>query len=99
MPYQDDETLLDNFVRRVVLDCLLQAMPETWERRAAVFDAAAPRPDEFHGRATREELSAAWRRCRADADLCRRHAALLRSCRADAFRDEYNRIIDQEVPA
>lgn len=99
MPDRDDETLLDNFVRRVVLDCLLQALPETWDRRAQVLDAAAPRPDEFHGRATRDELSAAWQRCHHDAALCRRHAALLRSCRASAWEDDFTSIIDEEAAA
>lgn len=94
-----EESELDNFVRRMIVDCLCNAMPEVWERRAAVFDAAAPRPDDFHGRATKEELSEARRRCQLDARRCRSHAQLLRECRADAFRDEYNRIIDQEVPA
>ena len=93
------DTALQDFVKRVIVDCLLQAMPETWERRAAVLDDAAPRPDDFHGRATKEELSEAWRRCHRDAKRCRDHAQLLRECRADAFRDEYNRLIDQEVPA
>lgn len=95
----DSDTVLQDFVKRVVVDCLCSAMPETCERRAAVLDDAAPRPDDYHGKASREELSEAWRRCHRDAKRCRDHAQLLRDCHAEAFRDEYNRLIDQEVPA
>lgn len=45
-----------------------------WRRRAAVFEEARPRPDDFHGRATRSELSARWRRLDAIARACHQRA-------------------------
>ena len=47
-----------------------------WRRRAAAFEWAKPRPDDFHGQATREDLSAAWRRCHDVAEACRLRATV-----------------------
>ena len=91
------ESWLETFTRRVIVDALNEATAAYWAHRADVLEAAAPRPDEFHGKATREELSAAWRRCHADADMCRRHAALLRDRSVSACRDDWADLVDLEA--
>lgn len=93
----ETETWLDMFLRRVIVDALLEADACYWERRAEVLDGAAPRVGEFHGQATRDELNAAWRRCHADARRCRAHAALLRDRSASAGRDDWAHLVDLEA--
>jgi hypothetical protein len=51
--------------------------PAYWLRRADEFEAAAPRPSDFHGGATHEDLDAAYWRCLSTAKLCRERASLL----------------------
>lgn len=65
---------VEHFRGRVLLDALADALAATWHRRAAVFEAAAPRPGDFPGRATADELAEAGRRCRATASACRHRA-------------------------
>lgn len=91
------ETWLETFTRRVLADALCEASARYWLRRAEVLEAAAPRPDDFHGHATREELSAAWRRCMADARRCRTHAALLRDREVSAAREDWGDLVDRGV--
>lgn len=95
----DGETWISLFTRRVLADALCEASARYWERRAATFEDAAPRPGEFHGRASREELSAAWQRCHRDADRCRRHAELLRDRSVSAARDDWSDLVAGEVAA
>ena len=71
------DAYLLSFARRILADALSEAMPAVWLRRAEALEAAAPREGDYHGTATREELSARWTRCRETAEACRRHAALL----------------------
>ena len=92
---QYTETWLETFVRRVVTDALLEASARYWEHRADVLEDAAPRPGEFTGRATREELSAAWQRCHRDADMCRRHALLLRDRDVHSARDDLEDLLGE----
>lgn len=94
-----DEPWIETFTRRVLADALLEASARYWERRAGTFEDAAPRLNEFHGRASRAELNAAWRRCMADAARCRRHAALLRDRSVPAARDDWAACLDREVAA
>lgn len=63
--------------RRLVEEALLSALPGSWERRAAEFEAARPRPSDFNGRASVAELAARDRRCAEAAQACRDRAALL----------------------
>jgi hypothetical protein len=63
--------------RRAVQQAILEATAEYWGRRAEDFEWARPRPDDFNGRATAEELAAADERCRLTALACRRKAALI----------------------
>lgn len=90
---------LDMFLRRVIVDALNEASAAYWERRADVLEDAAPRPGEFHGRATRAELSAAWRRCMGDARRCRAHAELLRDRDVPAARDDWDALLGLEAAA
>ncbi|MDK9347951.1 hypothetical protein [Propionibacterium freudenreichii] len=93
------ESWIETFARRVIADALCEASARYWAHRADVLEAAAPRPDEFHGRATRDELNAAWIRCHADARRCRAHAALLRDHSVSAARDDWAACLDREVAA
>jgi hypothetical protein len=63
--------------RRSVQQAITEAEADHWRRRATDFDWARPRPDDFSGRATVDELAAADERCRMTALACRRKAALL----------------------
>lgn len=63
--------------RRGAAEAILGAMPATWLRRAELFEWARPKPGEYTGRATAQELAARDRRCRTAAIACRRHAAAL----------------------
>lgn len=99
IPPEGIDPWLGMFVRRVIADALNEASAAYWEHRAEVLEDAAPRPGEFHGKATREELSSAWRRCHADAERCRRHAALLRDRAVPAARDDWGESLDLEAAA
>lgn len=63
--------------RRLVEEALLSALPASWERRAAEFEAARPRPSDFNGLASAGDLAARDRRCAEAAQACRDRAALL----------------------
>jgi hypothetical protein len=66
------------FAKRLLLDCLTEALAETWVRRAEAFHQAKPRRGDFPGRqTTRRDLIAAGNRCQEVADLCLGHAELL----------------------
>ena len=69
--------VLDPFARRLLQEAMAAALPFAWTRRAAQLDDARPRPDEFHGQATRAQLSARWRSLTDAAEACRRHARFL----------------------
>ena len=69
---------IDRFRARVLQDALTEATAQYWVDRAHQFQQATPRPGDFHGNATTEELRAAHRRCMATAQACLRRAALLR---------------------
>lgn len=67
---------LDHFQRRVVQEAMKDATAAYWNRRAATFEAARPRPGDYSGRATRQQiaeqdarLAALARACSARADL------------------------------
>ena len=68
---------VEHFRARVLNDALLNGSAIYWRRRAEAFDWAAPRPDDFTGNATPQEIEDRARRCRATAEACRRHAHLL----------------------
>jgi hypothetical protein len=63
--------------RRGVQQAIGDALAETWRWRAIEFEWARPRPDDFTGLATPEQLAAADERCRLTALACRRKAAMI----------------------
>lgn len=79
LPMVVDQWVTDQLGRRMVQDMLTEATASYWEGRAAVLEDARPRPDDWPGNATVAALDALDARAREDAELCRRHAALLRS--------------------
>lgn len=99
LPVQDTESWPETFARRVLADALCEASAKYWEHRAETFEWCAPRADDYHGQATRDELNAAWLRCMADARRCRAHAALLRDRSVSAARDEWQNLLNREVAA
>lgn len=70
--------IADAVALRGLVDTYQQATGLWWERRAEMFDWAAPRPGDFTGKATEQDVSERAARCREAARLCRRHADLLR---------------------
>jgi hypothetical protein len=68
---------LDHFRARVLQDALTEATAMHWLGRSQAFRDAAPRRADFHGNASRDELSAAYQRCMATAAACHAHARLL----------------------
>ncbi|MHA6511317.1 hypothetical protein [Tessaracoccus sp. Z1128] len=63
---------------RSVQEAITYAQPCTWTRRAEQLENARPRPGEFHGQATREDLAERYARLTEQAAACREHAELLR---------------------
>lgn len=61
---------LEQFERRLLQDALTTATARYWKQRAAVFEAAKPRPGDYPGQATEADLREAWQRCDAAAKAC-----------------------------
>lgn len=72
----DDPARVAHFRARVLADALAEATANYWRRRAAILEDAAPRPGDFTGRATAEQLAEAGRRCHEAAAACRARASL-----------------------
>ena len=72
------EAELSRYTARMLEDAITEAMPWHWIRRAEDLDNARPRPGEFHGQATRENLAERHARLTEQAAACREHAELLR---------------------
>jgi len=66
----------EHFTARVVQDAVNEALAATWQRRRDAFLAARPRPDDFPGRRTREELRARWIELTAIGDACTARAGV-----------------------
>ncbi len=66
-----------HFRARVVQDALIEASAAQWRVRATVFHAARPRPGDFTGRATPEQLAAIDTRLAAIALACRNRATFI----------------------
>jgi hypothetical protein len=75
-----------------VVQKIREQLPDYWLRRAEEFEAAAPRPGDYHGNISTGEppgaphqcnaaccarLAGAHERCMNTAELCRFHASLL----------------------
>ncbi len=68
----------EHMQRRAIQETLTLATAAYWERRAATFESCRPRPGDYVGSATRDDLERLEVRCADVATECRRHAALLR---------------------
>ena len=69
---------LEQAARRLIREAIAEALPTQWERRARVFESCRPRPGDYTGAATRDELAALDHRNAVSAAQCRMHAAMLR---------------------
>jgi hypothetical protein len=89
---------IDHFRARVLQDALAEATAEYWERRAQQFEDAIPRPSEYHGNATQDQLTAAIVRCAntvaASADTPSCCAKVCRSRSATRFGPRSGRWLD-----
>ncbi len=65
---------VEHFQARVCREAIREAEAATWERRAAMLEWARPRPGDWHGQATREELRARYDRLTEQAQACRNRA-------------------------
>jgi hypothetical protein len=79
---------LDHFRARVLQDALTEATAQYWLHRAEQFEAAAPRPSDYHGDASQEQLTEAWVRCKTTAVACRRCAELITQNKPEPISDE-----------
>lgn len=68
---------LEHFRARVLQDALDQATVSHWIARHAALSASLPRPDDYVGRASSEELDAREARIRAALTAIERHVYLL----------------------
>lgn len=67
---------VDRIRARVLQDALSEATAAYWRRRAQWFRWAAPRPEDYTGQATPEELDARRQRLLGLAEQCERRAQL-----------------------
>lgn len=68
---------VDHFQRRALREAIRDAERGQNLRRAAEWEAAAPRPDDYTGRATPEQIAEATRRCHAVAAAYRARAEVV----------------------
>lgn len=73
----DELDARDNQVRlRIAQDVMVTATAAYWERRAAVYEWARPRPTDYLGRSTPTDQQARDQRLARMAADCRAHAGL-----------------------
>jgi hypothetical protein len=65
---------VEHFRERVLQDALCHALARYWKRRAVMLRWAQPRPGEYAGRATVEQLREQWRRLEEQARACESRA-------------------------
>jgi hypothetical protein len=66
------------FQRRSIAGAVLDASATQWLKRADEFEAARPRPGDYYGQASREQLRARWDELTQIAKACRAKATVLR---------------------
>lgn len=69
---------LHHFVFRVVQDAVNESSRDYWLRRAEQFEAALPRPGDFHGHAMAEDVRTRSLDIKMKAQACRNRAELCR---------------------
>lgn len=67
---------LNQFVLRLLQDCITEATGTYWIKRAETFEAARPKLDEFYGRADVTEMRRRWQELTEIANACRARAQL-----------------------
>lgn len=72
------EAQLSRFSVRLIEEAISDALPFVWERRAEQLEQARPRPGDFNGLATAEDLATRDQRLAEQAAAVREHAELLR---------------------
>lgn len=72
---------------RFIEECIKEALPRQWEKRAQVFEWARPRPDDFNGQASEFEIAKRDKDLAATAAACRLHAAVMRG---ESVLDPFN---------
>ena len=65
---------LDHFVYRLMRDAMNEGTARYWLRRAETFEDARPRPGDYSGRATAEQIAALDKRLADQATACRLRA-------------------------
>ena len=80
---------------RILQDALTEATAQYRIHRAYQFQQAAPRLDEYHGNATRDELNEAWKRCMDTMQACLSHAGLLRGDYPEPISDEVLAVLEE----
>jgi hypothetical protein len=65
---------VEHFRGRVLQDALCHALAGYWERRAVMLRWAQPKPGEYAGRATTEQLRERWLRLEEQARACESRA-------------------------
>jgi hypothetical protein len=63
-------------LRHALTEAAAEATAEHWLRRAVTFENARPRPGDYIGRATAQDLAQRDARCAAIAQACRNRASL-----------------------
>lgn len=86
----------DHFAYRVMQDAWADATAAYWRRRAEQLEAARPRPGEYAGRASIDDLRAQWQRLTDAAQACRARAAFLEASR-NAFDETLHDIARSEA--
>lgn len=77
MKLSDLEVYVDHFRTRVLQDALAEATADYWRRRALSFETALPRPGDFTGRATPEQIEEQRMRVASTVLACVQRAELM----------------------
>lgn len=89
------DSYLARFRQRVIHDALTEATAACWERRALAFEVAAPRPGDYHGHATAQELAERRQRCMDAAIACRAHASLWLGAKPEPTGDDVRAVLEE----
>lgn len=65
---------LEQHIVHVIAEAMQSATARYWLRRAQEFEAARPRPGDFHGQSTIEDRRRRWRELTEIANACRARA-------------------------
>jgi hypothetical protein len=77
MRLSDLPDYVEHFRYRVLQDALSEATAAYWRRRAETFEAALPRPGDYTGRATPEQIQEQRLRVAATILACRERSVFM----------------------